>query len=130
MTAGIAYTCVRQLGKQGVAGAIIVFFFSCFSCLSVVPYVIFNYQPMSMQQVFYLLMAGLMAAGGQFSITSAYTYAPAKEISVYDYTQVLFAAVLGFVFLNQVPDVYSLIGYVIIIGVAFWNFQRQKKMQN
>lgn len=71
-----------------------------------------------------------MAAGGQFSITSAYTYAPAKEISVYDYTQVLFAAVLGFVFLNQVPDVYSLIGYVIIIGVAFWNFQRQKKIQN
>ena len=130
MMAGIAYTCVRQLGKQGVAGAKIVFFFSCFSCLSVVPYLIFNYQPMSIQQVFYLLMAGLMAAGGQFSITSAYTYAPAKEISVYDYTQVLFAAVLGFVFLNQVPDVYSLIGYVIIIGVAFWNFQRQKKIQN
>ena len=71
-----------------------------------------------------------MAAGGQFSITSAYTYAPAKEISVYDYTQVLFAAVLGFVFLKQVPDVYSLVGYVIIIGVAFWNFQRQKKIQN
>ena len=85
---------------------------------------------MTMQQVFYLLMAGLMAAGGQFSITSAYTYAPAKEISVYDYTQVLFAAVLGFVFLKQVPDVYSLVGYVIIIGVAFWNFQRQKKIQN
>ncbi|RHQ88029.1 DMT family transporter [Coprobacillus sp. AF21-8LB] len=130
MTAGIAYTCVRQLGKQGVVGAKIVFFFSCFSCLSVVPYLFFNYQPMSMQQVFYLLMAGLMAAGGQFSITSAYTYAPAKEISVYDYTQVLFAAVLGFVFLKQVPDVYSLVGYVIIIGVAFWNFQRQKKIQN
>ncbi len=127
MTAGIAYTCVRQLGKQGVVGAKIVFFFSCFSCLSVVPYLFFNYQPMSMQQVFYLLMAGLMAAGGQFSITSAYTYAPAKEISVYDYTQVLFAAVLGFVFLKQVPDVYSLVGYVIIIGVAFWNFQDKKR---
>lgn len=67
-----------------------------------------------------------MAAGGQFSITNAYTYAPAKEISIYDYTQVIFAAVLGFFLLNQVPDVYSVIGYIIIIGVAFWNFMKQK----
>lgn len=127
MFAGIAYTCVRKLGMQGVAGAKIVFFFSCFSCLSVVPYLIFNFQPMTLKQVGCLLMAGLMAAGGQFSITNAYTYAPAKEISVYDYTQVIFAAILGFILLNQLPDIYSIIGYIIIIGVAFWNFMKQKR---
>ena len=127
MGAGIAYTCVRKLGQQGVAGAKIVFFFSLFSCLSVVPYLIFHFQPMSLQQIGCLLMAGLMAAGGQFSITNAYTYAPAKEISIYDYTQVIFAALLGFFLLNQVPDVYSVIGYIIIIGVAFWNFMKQKR---
>ena len=43
-----------------------------------------------------LLLAGIAAAGGQFSITAAYTNAPAKEISVYDYSQVIFAAILGF----------------------------------
>lgn len=68
-----------------------------------------------------------MAAGGQFSITAAYTYAPAKEISVFDYTQVIFAALLGFIFLNQIPDIYSVVGYIIIIGVAFWSFIKQKK---
>ena len=127
MGAGIAYTCVRKLGQQGVAGAKIVFFFSLFSCLSVVPYLISHFQPMTLQQIGCLLMAGLMAAGGQFSITNAYTYAPAKEISIYDYTQVIFAALLGFFLLNQVPDVYSVIGYIIIIGVAFWNFMKQKR---
>ena len=127
MGAGIAYTCVRKLGQQGVAGAKIVFVFSLFSCLSVVPYLIFHFQPMTLQQIGCLLMAGLMAAGGQFSITNAYTYAPAKEISIYDYTQVIFAALLGFFLLNQVPDVYSVIGYIIIIGVAFWNFMKQKR---
>lgn len=126
MSAGIAYTCVRKLGKQGVAGAKIVFFFSCFSCLSVIPYLIFNYVSMSMEQLLYLILAGLMAAGGQFSITNAYTYSPAKEISIYDYTQVIFAAVLGFVLLKQIPDMYSIVGYVIIIGIAFWNFYKQK----
>ena len=84
-------------------------------------------RPMTLQQIGCLLMAGLMATGGQFSITNAYTYAPAKEISIYDYTQVIFAALLGFFLLNQVPDVYSVIGYIIIIGVAFWNFMKQKR---
>ena len=58
MGAGIAYTCVRKLGQQGVAGAKIVFFFSLFSCLSVVPYLISHFQPMTLQQIGCLLMAG------------------------------------------------------------------------
>ena len=82
---------------------------------------------MTFQQLLFLLGAGLMAAGGQFSITAAYTHAPAKQISVYDYTQVIFAALLGFFVLNQVPDFLSVIGYIIIIGVAFWSFLRQKE---
>lgn len=126
--AGVAYTCVRQLGKQGVANAKIVFFFSCFSCLVVLPYIVFNYVDMTIQQFLLLLGAGLMAAGGQFSITAAYTHAPGKQISVYDYTQVIFAAILGFLLLNQIPDFYSVIGYVIIIGVAIWSFIRQKQI--
>ena len=44
----------------------------------------------------FLLLAGIAGAGGQFAITAAYTYAPARDISVYDYTQVIFSAVLGF----------------------------------
>ena len=57
---------------------------------------------MTIQQVIILLLAGAAATGGQLSITAAYTYAPAKEISVYDYTQVIFAAVWGFFFFK--PD--------------------------
>lgn len=125
--AGIAYTCVRQLGKQGVKGARVVFFFSSFSCLVLVPYLLLNYHPMTIRQLLCLIGAGLMAAGGQFSITAAYNFAPAREISVFDYTQVVFAAILGFFFLGQIPDLYSVIGYVIIIGVAVWSFLRQRE---
>ena len=125
--AGIAYTCVRQLGKQGVKGARVVFFFSSFSCLVLVPYLLVDYHPMTMHQLLCLVGAGLMAAGGQFSSTAAYNFAPAKEISVFDYTQVVFAAILGFFFLGQIPDLYSVIGYVIIIGVAVWSFLRQRE---
>lgn len=69
-------------------------------------------------QVLFLLLAGLCASCAQFSITKAYSYAPAKEISVYDYSQVLFSALLGLIFLAELPDLLSFIGYIIIIGSA------------
>lgn len=124
--AGIAYTCVRKLGQQGTKSTFIVFFFSAFTSVILAPIVIFNYQPMEWWQWVFLLLTGLAASGGQFCVTAAYTYAPAKEISVYDYSQVIFAAILGFFFLNQVPDLFSIIGYAIIIVVAIAMYIRQK----
>lgn len=116
--AGVAYTFLRKLGKDGIKGPVIVLFFSAFSTIVTLPFFILQYEPMSGQQFMFLLLTGLAATGGQLSITAAYTHAPAKEISVYDYTQVIFAALWGMVFFSQIPDIYSVIGYVVIIGAA------------
>lgn len=91
------------------------------------PYLLLAYEPMTWKQLLILVMAGLSAAGGQFGITSAYCYAPAKDISVYDYTQILFAAGLGFLLFAQIPDWMSLAGYLIIItmGVLMFLYQRR-----
>ena len=72
MAAGAAYTFVRILGQRGEKGPFIVFFFSSFSCVTTLPFLIFQYHAMSLTQVIYLLLAGLAAAGGQFAITAAY----------------------------------------------------------
>lgn len=122
--AGVAYTFVRKLGKQGERGPVIVMCFSVFSCIVTAPFLLVGAKPMSVYQIVMLLFAGAAATGGQLSITKAYTKAPAKEISVFDYSQVIFAALLGFVFLQQIPDYLSVIGYVIIIGSAIfkWNY--------
>ena len=126
--AGLAYTCVRKLGTRGEKGSRIVFYFSLFSCLVTLPYMLFDFHPMTFNQLILLLLAGASAAGGQFAITAAYTYAPAKEISVYDYSQVIFAAIYGFIMFNQIPDAYSFLGYLIIIAMAivmFWYNNRK-----
>lgn len=129
--AGGAYTFVRRLGVGGVKGPLIIFGFSASSVLVMAPFVIFQYQAMSHLQTLYLLLAGLCGVIGQVFVTKAYTYAPAKEISVFDYTQVLFAALIGFVCLGELPDLYSLLGYVIIITVAVvkWYVVRCKSVE-
>ena len=120
--ASVAYTFVRLLGQKGEKGSFIVFFFSAFSCVVMLPKVVLDFVPMTPVQILCLLGAGVCAAGGQFTITGAYQCAPAREISVFDYSQVIFAAVLGFFLFGDVPDVYSFIGYVLICGMAVLNF--------
>lgn len=122
LTAGAAYTCVRYLGLKGERGPVIVMFFSGFSCLITVPYMIFAYHPMSANQFICLIFAGVAAACGQFGVTMAYSYAPAKEISIFDYSQILFSALYSIFLFGDVPDKYSVLGYVIIIGISALNF--------
>ena len=127
MGAGLAYTYVRKATQNGVKGPQIVLFFSVFSCIASMPLMLPVFVVPSPTQILYLFLAGLAAAGGQFSITAAYTYAPAREISVYDYTQIIFAALLGMFLLGELPDYLSILGYFIICGAGIAMFYYNKR---
>lgn len=120
--AGAAYTMVRYLTGHGVHKPFIIFFFSAFSCLILLPQLILDYHPMTGTQFIFLLLAGFFAAGGQICLTYAYALAPSREISVFDYAIVIFAAIYGFLLFDQIPDVLSFLGYAIIIGVGILMF--------
>lgn len=117
--AGGAYACVRGLRRHDVDPAFIILFFSAFSCLASVPFMFARFDPMTWQQVLILFGAGASAALGQFGITLAYGYAEPREIAVFDYTNILFTAAFGFLFFSQVPDIWSVLGFVAILIAAF-----------
>lgn len=121
LMAGLAYTYVRKLTQNGFKGPLVVFYFSMFSCVVTLPWLILDFTPMSPLQWLYLILAGLSASGGQFFITSAYSKAPAKEISVYDYSQIIFTTLLSLIVFGELPDGLSFLGYGIIICAAVFN---------
>ncbi len=116
--AGLAYVCVHALGRRKVDGAFIVLFFSAFSCLGSLPFVVFGYSPMTPAQVAILLGAGAGAAIGQFGVTAAYRYAEPRSIALYDYANVVFTAMFGIAFFSQVPDFASVAGFLVILLAA------------
>lgn len=125
--AALAYTCVRVLGKKEDYYTI-VFFFSTFSLIAILPGFLAVYKPMNIMQLVYLILAGIFASIGQFGITLAYKFAPAKEISIYDYSGIICSAVLGIVFFNEIPDIISIIGYFVVFSAAFYMFLYNKKL--
>lgn len=125
--AGIAYTMVRKMGMYDMKGPVIVFYFSAFSTLIVIPWIATHFVMPTPKQILLLIGAGLGAACGQFSITAAYKCAPAREISIYDYSQIIFTAILGFLFFGEIPDILSFLGYVLIIGASLFMFLYNKR---
>lgn len=119
--AGLAYACVRKLTQNGFKGSLIIFYFSAFSCIVTLPWLIFDFTPMSATQWIFLILAGLSASGGQYFITTAYSKAPAKEISIYDYSQIIFTTLLSLIVFGDLPDALSFVGYAIIIVAAIFN---------
>ena len=87
--AGAAYACVRELGILKMDGRFIVLFFSAFSCLASVPFLVFDYHPMTAAQVAILAGAGAGAAIlasrasgeniGPLSIGKSYTPSAMRE---------------------------------------------------
>ena len=126
LCAGIAYTCVRYLGTHNISGEFIIFFFSSLSSLMLLPYLIFDYRTMTFYQLSMLLLAGISATIGQYGVTFAYKFAAAKNISVFDYSQVLFSGIFGYMFFGEFPDFQSLIGYIIVISVGIVLVLRSK----
>lgn len=128
--AGLAYTFVRKLGQRGENSLRIVFYFSLFSTLITLPFFLLSPVRLTGHQLLMLLLCGCSACIGQFGITQAYLLAPAKEISVYDYTQILFAAALGYIFFRQIPDGWSVVGYVLICGAGVGMFLYNRHMDH
>ena len=126
LCAGIAYTCVRYLGTHNISGEFIIFFFSSLSSLMLLPYLILDYRTMTYYQLLMLLLAGISATIGQYGVTLAYKFAAAKNISVFDYSQVLFSGIFGYMFFGEFPDFQSLIGYIIVISVGIVLVLRSK----
>lgn len=127
--AAAAYTCLRVLGGKEKFYTV-VFFFSLFSTLAILPFTIVVYKSMTIVQFGYLILAGIFASIGQFGVTLAYKYAPAKEISIFDYSNIIFSAIISIIIFNTIPDKFSFIGYIIIFSASYYMFRYNKKKRS
>lgn len=129
IVAGLGGTMLRVLGVQGVNGKTILFYFSLFGLLVTLPFVLCNYTPMDGRQVMILIVEGLLASLFQILNAKCYQYAPGNKISIYSYSQLIFTGIMGYLIFSEIPEMLSILGYLIITGVAvglYWLDQKEE----
>jgi len=70
-----------------------------------------------------LILLGLVALGAQIALTKAYQMAPAGMISLYTYSQIIFATIFGLLFFRELPDLLSIFGAFLIIISGYLNYK-------
>jgi drug/metabolite transporter (DMT)-like permease len=123
--AGFAYAIIRLLKLRGESSGTIVFYFSFISFIITLPLALMNYIAPSPVQWLYLLGIGVFAAFGQLFMTQSYFYVRASDIAPYKYLHVLFAGIIGIVFLGEILDIYSLTGSLIIVLVFIYLYKKR-----
>ena len=125
--AGIAYTVVRQLRKTDSA-ATVVFYFSFFSTIAMIPFMISgSFVIPTAVQALALLALGLFAAAAQLFMTNAYRHAEAGELSIYTYANIVFSSIFGLVLFQEIPDLFSVLGAFLIISAGYLNYRAKEK---
>lgn len=116
MFAGISYAIIGSLkGKE--SNALIIFYFSMFSCLFSL-FFIKSFVIPNLFEMFMLLLIGIFAGFGQFFLTIAYKKAPVSAVSIYNYTGVIFSYIFSLFMFKERVDLYSIIGMILTISAA------------
>lgn len=121
-----AYTIIGKLGKSENAYRIMLAF-GVVTCVSLfIPLVMTYKRPLPIDWL-WLLMIGIFGGLGQYLLTIAYLYAPAGEVSIYNYTSVIFSAILGFIIFGDkiIPIEFLGIGLILLSALILFLYNQK-----
>ena len=125
--AAIAKSTVKYLTRSDKPATVVFYFAATALIVSTIPAYL-NWQTPTQEQLLQLILLGLLASGGQFFMTKAYSYAPASQISHFSYSSILYASVLGWFLWGEWMDNWAWTGAVLVIvsGLLLIRFQPVK----
>ena len=74
----------------------------------------------------FFLGIGLIASLGIYCLSQAYRLEEPSKIAPFEYTAVPLSVVWGYLFFNDVLEIQSVIGIILIIGSGLYIFQSKK----
>jgi drug/metabolite transporter (DMT)-like permease len=114
-----AYVSVRHLVRTGEHPLAIVLSFPLVTTLLSAPLMLRELVWPTGVEWLWLLGAGACAQVGQMCLTRGIQLLPASRATVFSYTQIVFAAVLGALLFGERPDAWTLAGGALVLAGAW-----------
>jgi len=129
-TRSVVQIHIRQLAQVEHTAAI-VFYFSATATLLSLLTIPFGWVVPSPTTLMLLVLAGLLGGVGQILLTSAYRFGAASMLAPYEYSSMIFAIIIGYVWFSDLPTVVMLCGAALVMagnGIVIWR-ERQLGLQ-
>ncbi|SLN44784.1 DMT family transporter [Ruegeria meonggei] len=112
---GFVQIHIRQLVQVDHPAAV-VFYFSITATLLSAVSAFWGWIMPTWEQALILVAMGLLGGVAQILVTSSYRYAQASMLAPYDYTTMLFAIVIGYIWFDELPTLVMLGGAALVIA--------------
>jgi len=78
----------------------------------------------------FLFFFGLLTSLGEYCLLTAYKTATASFLTPLFYTMLIWSTLYGFIIFNELPDFFSIIGALILVGAGLMNNYFNKEVKN
>lgn len=126
LTMGLAYNCVRKLGRS--EHPLVIIFYFPLVCLPLAGlYSVFTWvQPQGIEWL-WLLLLGLFTQLGQYFMTKSYQVAEISKVAIVNYTEVGFSVVLGLVLFGENFNLLTYAGMALVVLGVVLNVLTRKR---
>lgn len=114
VVSGIAYTLLGYL-KDKVDGLTIIMHFSVFSMVASAPFMLRGFNIPSPYELLLLILIGIFGSFGQIAVTYSFRMAPASEVSIYNYSGIIFSMLMGYFLLHESIPIRSVVGGILVV---------------
>jgi drug/metabolite transporter (DMT)-like permease len=80
----------------------------------------------SLFEVMLMAAMGVFAGLGHLALVYGMGQAPASTLAPFNYTALIWAMILGFVFFAELPDALTLAGAAVIVGAGLYVWHRER----
>lgn len=122
----LAAIAMRQLGRTEPALRTTIYF-STVAAIGGAIGCLFDWVDPTPRQWLLLIAMGLAGGCGQFALVTAYARAPATIVAPFDYSQLIWAAALGYFFWAEMPEARGFLGAAIVAGAGLYIFHREAR---
>ncbi|MBN9005044.1 MAG: DMT family transporter [Rhizobiales bacterium] len=72
------------------------------------------------------ILIGVSSTAGQWIVVLAFRYADASVLAPFQYIQLLWVSIFGFLLFSEVPDIWTITGAAFIIGSGLYTAHRER----
>jgi len=123
----VAVVCVKKLSTTE-RPTVMLFYFGIVSTIVTAVPAAYYWRTPTGPELIALLGVGALAATGQVCVIRSLTVGEATAVAPLDYTRLLFAAVIGYMFFAEVPDIWTWVGAGIVISASVYIAQREARL--
>jgi drug/metabolite transporter (DMT)-like permease len=121
----VAFTLLAY-SKDKVHVMTIIMHFATFCSVVSLPFFVMDMTWPGPYHAFLLFLIGIFGGFGQIALTYSYRMAPASEVSIYNYSGILFSMILGYFMLGETVPGNSLFGGALVVLASLLTYRYSK----